>query len=158
MTAAAKTIEKTVTEAQNAAEAMTADAVSNARQVTEKTIDNARAAYDELKGAAQETVDVLDGSANAFKTGTADLNAKAIEYAQTNLNASFDFARKAMTVTDVRELFELQTAFAQNQFKACATQMQDLTNMTAKLAENTSRPLADGMTKSFEKARKMIDN
>ena len=126
------------------------------RELTERGIDQARTAYDQMKGNAQEAVELLDGSADALKAGTTEFNAKAIEYAQSNINAGFDFARKVVAAKDVKEVVELQTAFARDQLTAYTHQVKDLSELTAKVAERTSKPLAEGMKKSFEQARTMF--
>ncbi len=153
MTQTNKTAEAKVAEVQKAAEAVVADTAANVREMTEQGIERARSAYDQFKGSAQEAVDVLDGSASVLKTGAADFNARTIEFTQANINAGFDFALKAAAVKDVKELFELQTAFAQSQMQTCAKQIQDLGELSAKVAEDTSRPFADGMKKSFDQTR-----
>ena len=64
--------------AAKAAETMTADATANMREFAEQGMDQAKAAYETFKDSAQETVDLLDGSTAALKSGTADINTKAI--------------------------------------------------------------------------------
>jgi phasin len=141
---------------ETAVETMTADAAANMREMTEQNVERARAAYDNFKDSAQETVDLLDGSANAFKTGSADINAKAVEFAQANVNSSFEFARKAFAVKDVHEFVELQSQFAQNLFQTYTKQAQDLSQLSVKVAEKTSKPITDGVMKSMEQVKQVF--
>ena len=146
------------TQAPTAAETMEAmaEVPATLREMTERGIDQAKTAYDRMKNSAQETVSALDGSADALKSGSTEINVKAIEYAQANINAGFEFARKLAGAKDVKELVELQSAFARDRFAAYSEQARDLSEMTAKLAERTSRPLADNVKKSFDQAREMF--
>ncbi len=123
------------------------------RDMTERGLDQAKTAYDQMKGSAQEAVELLDGSADVLKAGTAEFNTKAIEYTQSNINAGFEFARKLVAAKDIKEVVELQSAFARDQFATYANQAKDLSELTAKVAESTSKPLAEGMKKSFEQAK-----
>ncbi len=154
MTNSAKTsASKGAKNAAQTAEAAAIDAAQNMREMTETGIERARASYEQFKDSAQETVDLFDGSAAAFKSGSVDLNTKAIEYAQANLNAGFEFARRAVAVKDVSEFFELQSAFAQNQFKSYAEQAQDLGTLSAKVAETSSKPITEGVMKTIDQAK-----
>jgi phasin len=147
---------KSANKAAQAAQAISADAAANVRELTEQGLDRAKAAYETFKESAQEAVDLLDGSAAAIKSGTTDINTKAIEYAQANFNAGFEFARRAFAAKDVKELMALQSDFAQSQIKAYTQQAQDLSKLSVKVAESASRPLADGVMKSFEQARQVF--
>ena len=128
-------------------------ATADLREMTERGMDQAKAAYDQFKGSAQEAVELLDGSATALKTGGTELNMKAIEFFQNNVNAGFDFARRAAAVKDVQEFVELQSTFARDQLAAYSQQVRDLSELSVKVAEGASKPIADGMKKSFEQAR-----
>ncbi|MGI9413370.1 MAG: phasin [Hyphomicrobiales bacterium] len=131
-------------------------ASADLREMTERGLDQAKAAYDQFKGSAQEAVDLLDGSTNALKTGGTALNMKAIEFAQTNINAGFDFARQIASVNDVQELVELQSKFARDQFAAYTKQARDLGELSVKVAEGASKPLAEGVKKSLEQAKQVF--
>lgn len=152
MTESAKTQAPKVEKAQQIEDAMAA-VPATLRDMTELGLDQAKTAYDQMKGNAQEAVELLDGSADAFKVGTTEFNAKAIEFTQSNMNAGFEFARKLFTAKDVKEVVELQSAFARDQFAVYSTQVKDLGELSAKVAENTSKPLAEGMKKSFEQVK-----
>ena len=154
MSEAAKTDAKTVeTKSAEAVEQAMAAVPANLREMTERGLEQARTAYDQFKGSAQEAVELLDGSADALKTGSTEFNVKAIEFAQDNINAGFEFARKMFAAKDVKEVVELQSAFARDQFAAYSSQMKDLSELSVKVAERTSKPLADGVKKSFEQAK-----
>ena len=131
-------------------------ATSDLREITERGMDQAKAAYDQIKGSAEEAVNLLDGSANALKSGGTEFNMKAIEFAQNNINASFDFARRAAAVKDVQEFVELQSSFARDQFAAYTRQVRDLGELTVKVAEVASKPLADGVKKSLDQAKQVF--
>jgi phasin len=155
MTETAKTQTPKVEKVATVEDAMAA-VPAGLREMTERGLDQAKTAYDQIKGNAQEAVELLDGSADALKAGTTEFNTKTIEYAQSNINAGFEFARKLVAAKDVKELVELQSAFARDQFTAYTNQVKDLSELTAKVAERTSKPLADGVKKSFEQAKQVF--
>ena len=125
----------------------------NVRELAEKSVDQAKVVYGHFRDAAQDTVDMLDDSASALKDGSADFHLKAIDFAQTNANAGFDFARKLIAAKDVKEVLELQVEFARDQFQILSEQARELGTISTGVAEMAAQPLKDGMTKSVEQAK-----
>lgn len=144
-----KTASKTAQDADQFGIEMPADV----REFAEKSVDQAKVIYGQFRDAAQETVDMLDDSAAALKDGSADFHVKALDFAQANTNAGFEFARKLVSVKDIKEAFELQVEFARAQTAAVTEQIQELGALSTGVAEKTAKPIKDGVTKSVEQAR-----
>src|SRR5690606_30812187 len=123
------------------------------RQFAENSVDQAKVVYGQFRDVAQGAVDMLDGQTAAFKGATAQFNATAIDFAQTNTNAGFDFARKLVAARDVKEMFDLQAEFARSQMAVLTEQGRELATISTKAGEQAVAPLKDGMTKSFEQFR-----
>lgn len=136
------------------AKSKTAKITPDLREMTEQGLEQAKVAFDQFKHQAEDAKHLLDDSSSAFQSGATELNTKAIEYVQGNINAGFEFVRKMAAVKDVNEFVELQSAFARDQFAAYTAQVQELSEISAKVAERTSRPLTDGIKKSFDPAKK----
>lgn len=152
MTDAAKTQS---TKADATADAM-AEIPASLRAMTEHGIDQAKTAYEQIKTSTQDAVAALDGSADALKTGSTAFNTKTIEFTQLNMNAGFEFVRQLAGAKDVKEVVELQSAFARDQFAAYSSQAKDLGELSTKVAEHTSKPFAEGVQKSFEQAKQIF--
>lgn len=142
-----------MTESAKAKTAKTAKPAGDLREMTEQGLEQAKVAYDQFKHQAEDAVHLLDDSTDALKSGATEFNVKAIEYVQGNINAGFEFVRKMAAVKDVNELVELQSSFARDQFAAYSNQVKELGEISAKVAERTSRPLADGIKKSFDQVK-----
>ena len=69
----------------------------------QKSVDQAQAAFDKVSELAHGNVQAFDAAAGAFKARTLDLQMKAIEIAQANVNSAFGFFRRALAVRDPRE-------------------------------------------------------
>ena len=54
----------------------------------------------------------------------------------------------------IGEIVELQSAFIRNQFDVFAGQAAEIRALTTKIAADTSEPIKDQVTRSFETARK----
>jgi phasin len=119
------------------------------REFAEKSVDQAKVIYGQFKDATQGAVDMLDEQTAAFKGATTEFNVTALDFAQANTNAGFEFARKLAGAKDIKEIFELQIGFARDQAKIYAEQGKELGAISTKVGEQAVAPLKDGLTKSF---------
>ena len=139
--------------AETIAEFPTFEVPGNVRELAEKSVDQAKVVYGHFRDAAQDTVDMLDDSASALKDGSASFHLKAVDFAQANANAGFDFARKLIAAKDVKEALELQVEFARDQVQVLTDQARELGTLSTGVAEKAAQPLKDGVTKSVEQAK-----
>src|SRR5215216_3516442 len=75
-------------------------AAKDATGYARRSVDQAQAAFEKASELAHGNVQAFDAVAGAFKTRSLDLQMKSIEIAQANVNAAFDFFRKALSVRD----------------------------------------------------------
>lgn len=123
-------------------------------EVTEKSAEQAKAAFDKANNMANENVKVFDEAATAWKEGATTFQAKAFEIAQANMNAQFEFTRKLFAAKDARQAYDIHEAFLREQIKTFANQAKDLSDLSIALSEKISKPVQDGVLKSYEEMRK----
>lgn len=123
----------------------------------QKSVDQAQAAFEKANDMAHSNAQVFDAAANAYKFRFADIQMKAMEIAQINLNAGFAFARKLFAVKEPAEFFALQQDFALEQSKALQRQATELGELNMALAKETLKPVQEGFSKSFGEAAKSFD-
>ena len=145
--------QKTANKPASVADQFGIEVPADVREFAEKSVDQAKVVYGQFRDAAQETVDMLDTSAAALKDGSADFQGKALDFAQANTNAGFEFARKLFAATDVKEAFELQVEFARTQTATVTEQVKELGALSTGVAEKASKPIKDSVAKSVEQAR-----
>jgi len=114
-----------------------------------KSVDQAQAAFEKASELAHGNVQMMDAAAGAYKQRLADLQLKAIEITQDNMNAAFEFARRALSVRDLTEGMSLQQDFIKAQAEAMQRQASQLNELSMALAKETVKPVQDSMTKSF---------
>jgi Phasin protein len=73
-------------------------------------------------GAAKKATD----AAETLPFGAKDAVAKAMSFAENNVNAAFDLAQKLVRAKDVSEVLALQSEFAKSQMVAMQTQAKEL--------------------------------
>ena len=105
------------------------------RDFAEKSVDQARNALGTLMANAMKATDQVKASGTTLQSTMSAAVAKGFDHAQTNANATFDFAQKLVRTRDLREAFELQSEFVRSQFAALQAQAKDF----GALAQNAAR-------------------
>lgn len=124
------------------------------RVMAEKTVNQTREAYERGKDALEDSIDALERSFDAAGQGATAFNRKLIDIAQRNLNSGFDLAKNMAGAKNLGEIVELQSAFIRSQFDVFAGQASEIRALTSKIAADTSEPIKDQMSRSFEAAGK----
>jgi phasin len=124
------------------------------RALAEKTVNQTREAYERGKESLEESIDALERSFDAAGQGATAFNRKLIDIAQRNLNSGFDLAKSVAGAKNLAEIVELQSAFIRQQFDVFASQAGEIRALTSKIAADTSEPLKDQVSRSFEAVRK----
>ena len=115
----------------------------------QKSVDQAQAAFEKASDFAHSNMQHFDAAASAFKARAADIQLKAMEIAQINMNSAFTFVRKAFAVRDPAEFASMHQEFARDQFAAFSRQASELSELGVLLAQETVKPVQDGVLKSF---------
>ena len=118
-------------------------------ELAQKSVDQAQAAAERVGEFAHDNLQVFDAATSALKARTADFQLKVMEMAQGNLDASFDFARRALAVSDPSEFFTLQQDFVKQRFEQLTRQSKELGELSVLFAKETAKPFQDGWMKSF---------
>ena len=120
-----------------------------AQDFAQKSVDQTQAAFDKAAEMAHGNVQLFDAAASAYKARFADLQMKAMEITQTNLNSGFAFARKLLAVKEPTEFFRLQQDFAREQTQALTQQATAIGELSMQLGKETVKPVQEGFMKSF---------
>jgi phasin len=114
-----------------------------------KSVDQAQAAFEKVNEIAHSNVQMFDAAANAYKNRFTDIQLKAMEFAQLNVNAGFAFARKFFMVKEPTEAFNLQQSYFKEQAETFQRQATELNELSVALAKESLKPVQESMTKSF---------
>ena len=125
------------------------------RALAEKTVNQTREAYERSKDAMEDSIDAMERSFDAAGQGATAFNRKLIDIAQRNLNSGFDLAKNMAGAKNLAEIVELQSAFIRSQFEVFASQAGEIRALTTKIAADTSEPIKDQVSRSFDAVRKV---
>jgi len=115
----------------------------------QKSVDQAQAAFEKANDMVHGNAQVFDAAASAYKARLADIQLKAMEITQINVNSAFAFARKLFAVKEPTEFFTVNQDFAKAQAEAFQRQAAELNELSVLLAKETVKPVQEGLTKSF---------
>lgn len=127
----------------------TSEVQNDVTAMAQKTVDQAQAAFEKAGEIAHGNVQLFDAAASATKNRFNDIQLKAIEFTQANINASFAFTRKLFAVKEPAGFFSLQQDFAREQSAALQRQASELNQLTMALAKEAVKPVQETMVKSF---------
>ena len=127
----------------------TPEVPADVTEFAQKSVDQAQAAFDKASDLAHSNMQYVDAVAGAFKARTADIQLKAMEIAQINMNSAFTYMRKVFAVTDPAELVTLNQDFARDQFAAYTRQANELGELSVRLAQETVKPVQESVVKAF---------
>jgi phasin len=133
-----------------------AEVPAEVTEFAQKSVDQAQAAFDKASDLAHSNMQYFDAVAGAFKARTADIQLKTMEIAQINMNSAFTFVRKAFAVKDPLELASLQQEFARDQFAAFSRQASEINELAVRLAQDTVKPVQEGVIKALGDLSKTV--
>ena len=111
------------------------------RELAENNVEQTRAAYSQFLTMARQAQDLMTQSPPAETKTAAEVQSKAMRYAEQNVEASFRFASDLAHARDMQEYAEVQTRYAQTQVLTFAQQTQDLGRLVAEAAKKVgSKP------------------
>ncbi len=99
------------------------------RELAERNVEQARQAYDQLMDVARQAQVVVSKSQEAMTGGAVEIQNKAMKYAESNMNASFEFASRLAQAGDMQAALQLQQEFARRQMQTYGEQAQELSRL-----------------------------
>jgi phasin len=116
---------------------------------TKATATNPAEAYEKMTAATSEATGVIKESCSTAVNGAQDYNNKLLEFAQTNTNTTFEFAKRMLDVKSPVEFIELSTERARQQFATLNEQTKELAVLAQKVTLASTEPLKAGVAKAL---------
>ena len=113
---------------------------SEMRSMAEASFDQARKTFENFLAGAQETAARIEGQGATVRAGAKDISAKAITYAEKNVQASLDYAQSLLHAKDLTEVMRLHSEYVQNQMRALAEQASEMGQLVSRAAMDAAKP------------------
>lgn len=133
-----------------------APVAGKAANLAETAVDRAQAAFETANELAHGNVQMMDAATSAYKNRFADVQLKAMEFAQLNLNAGFAHMRKLLALRDPAAAMSLQQDFFKAQAETLQQQAKELNDLSVVLARETLQPVQDSLNKSVAAVSRAI--
>ena len=102
------------------------------RDLAEKTIEQAEKAFGMFFDAANKSIASIPNPAT-------EVSKQALSFAEQNMNASFDHARKLVHAADLQEAMQIQSEFLKSQFTNAGEHMKKVTGEIVSAAKDASK-------------------
>jgi phasin len=109
----------------------------------------AKEAFEKMSAATGEAAALIKNSYSTAIKGAQDYNNKVLEFAQTNTEAAFGFAKKLSDVKSPSDFMELSTEHSRKQYETLTEQTKELAALAQKVTLATAEPLRTGVSKAF---------
>ncbi|MFM1813537.1 MAG: hypothetical protein RLZ98_232 [Pseudomonadota bacterium] len=105
------------------------------REMAEKNLDQMRSAYEQFMDMTRKSQEMVAQSQGAMTQSALEIQARAMRFAQENMESGFKLAGELARARDVKEYLDIQTRHAQRQMQTYAEQAQELGRMMAEAAQ-----------------------
>ena len=110
------------------------------RSMAEASFDQARQAFEKFLASAQQTAGSLEERSATVRAGAKDIGAKAISYAEKNVQASLDYAQSLLHAKDLTEIMRLHSEYVQAQMRSLAEQASEMGQIVSRAAMEAAKP------------------
>lgn len=113
---------------------------NNMRSMAEASVEQARRTFERFLEGAQTAAGTLEERGETVRAGAKDIGAKAIAYAEKNVQASLDYAQSLLHAKDLTEVMRLHSEFVQSQMRTLAEQANEMGQIVSRAAIDAAKP------------------
>ena len=110
------------------------------RSAAEASFEQARKAFEKFVATAQATAGTIEERGATVRAGAKDVGAKAISYAEKNVQASLDYAQSLLQAKDLTEIMRLHGEYVQAQMRSLAEQASEMGQIVSRAAIEAAKP------------------
>lgn len=112
------------------------------RSMAEASFEQARKAFEKFVATAQATAGSIEERGATVRASAKDIGAKAISYAEKNVQASLDHAQSLLQAKDLTDVMKLHSEYVQAQMRALAEQASEMGQIVSRAAMEAAKPKA----------------
>jgi phasin len=110
------------------------------RSMAETSLEQARKTFEKFLTNAQAAAGSIEEQGATVRAGAKDINAKAIAYAEKNVQATLDHAQSLLQAKDLAEMMRLHSEYVQGQMRLLAEQASEMGRVAARAAIDAAKP------------------
>ena len=108
--------------------------------MAEASVEQARKAFEKFLTSAQATAGTIEERGATVRAGAKDIGAKALTYAEKNVQASLDYAQSLLHAKDLTEIMRLHGEYVQAQMRSLAEQASEMGQIVSRAAMEAAKP------------------
>jgi phasin len=110
------------------------------RSMADASFDQARKAFEKFVARAQQTAGTIEERGATVRAGARDISAKAMSYAEKNVQASLDYAQALLHAKDLTEVMRLHSEYVAAQMRSLAEQASEMGQAVSRAAIEAAKP------------------
>ena len=110
------------------------------RSMAEASFDQARKTFEKFLAGAQAMAGSVEERGATTGAGAKEVGAKAISYAEKNVQASLDYAQSLLHAKDLGEIMRLHGEYVQAQMRSLAEQASEIAQAVSQAAMDAAKP------------------
>lgn len=110
------------------------------RSMAEASLEQARKTFEKFLANAQAAAGSIEERGATVRAGAKDINAKAIAYAEKNVQSSLDYAQSLLQAKDLTEVMRLHGEYVQAQMRSLAEQAGEMSQIATRAALEAAKP------------------
>jgi phasin len=107
--------------------------------MAEASVDQARKAFERFLAGTQQTAGSMDERGATVRASAKDISAKAISYAEKNVQTSLDYAQSLLHAKDLTEVMRLHSEYVQSQMRSLAEKASEMGRIIGRAATDASK-------------------
>ena len=111
------------------------------RNMAEASVQQARKTFEKLLTGAEVAADTMEQRGATVRAGAKDIGAKAIAFAETNVQSSLDYAQSLLHAKDLTEVMRLHSEYVQAQMRSLAEQASEMGQIVTRATMEAAKPV-----------------
>ena len=110
------------------------------RSMAEASFEQARQTFEKFVAGVQTGAGSLEQRGETLRAGAKDIQAKAVSYAEKNVQASLDHAQSLLKAKDLTDVMRLHSEYVTGQMRALAEQASEMGQLVGRAAMDAAKP------------------
>jgi len=110
------------------------------RSMADASFVQARKTFEKFLSGAQATAGSLEERGETVRAGAKDITAKAMAYAEKNVQSSLDYAQSLLHAKDLTEVMRLHGDYVQSQMRSLTEQASEMGQIVGRAAMEAAKP------------------
>jgi phasin len=110
------------------------------RSMADAGFEQARQTFEKFLAGAQATAGSIEERGATVRASAKDVTAKAMTYAEKNVQASLDYAQSLLHAKDLGDVMRLHAEYVQSQMRSLAEQASEMGQIVGRAAMEAAKP------------------